>query len=90
MLYGKNTRYRSSKKECAKACIAAGSPVGILHGNDITAPLYMAVLSGNGSTYHSANEKLLRHINKQVQVTGRLIQRGKIEMLEIISIKPAE
>lgn len=79
---------RSDK--CSGASIAAGSPVGILHGDDANAPLYLAVLSGKDSTFRAANEKLLKYANKQVQVTGRLIQRGKLDVLELIDIKPAE
>lgn len=79
-----------SNNKCSSASIAAGSPVGILHGDDVNAPLYLAVLSGKDSTFRAANEKLLKYANKQVQVTGRLIQRGKLDVLELIDIKPAE
>lgn len=79
-----------SNDECSKASTAAGTPVGILHGNDINAPLYPVVLSGKGSSFKSANEKLLRYLNKQVHVTGRLMQRGKLEVLELTDVKPAE
>ena len=79
-----------SNDECSKASTAAGTPVGILHGNDINAPLYPVVLSGKGSSFKAANEKLLRYLNKQVHVTGRLMQRGKIDVLELTDVKPAE
>lgn len=79
-----------SSDKCSKASTAAGTPVGILHGNDINAPLYPVVLSGKGSSFKAANEKLLRYLNKQVHVTGRLMQRGKLEVLELADVKPAE
>ncbi len=79
-----------SNDKCSKASTAAGTPVGILHGDDVNAPLYLVVLSGSDSTFRTANDKLLNYVNKQVQVTGRLIQRGKLEVLELIDLKPAE
>lgn len=80
----------SSNYECSRAGIAAGSPVGILHGDDSNAPLYLAVLRGKDSAFRAANENLLKYVNKQVHVTGRLIQRGKLEVLELTDVKPAE
>jgi len=79
-----------SHDECAKACIAAGSPVGILQGDDAKAPLYLVTLRGEGPGSKAANEKLLRFTNKQVHVTGRLIQRGKLKILEMTDVQTAE
>ncbi len=74
--------------ECARACIASGSPVGFLTGNDEHSPLYLVTLKGDKFASKAANEKLLALANKEVQVTGRIIQCDHIRILELAEVHP--
>ncbi len=79
-----------SHDECARACIAAGSPVGILTGNDAKSPVYLVTLRGDGFASKAANDKLLSFVNKQVHVSGKIIQRDELRFLELTEVQLAD
>jgi hypothetical protein len=76
--------------ECARQCLLAGSPVGILVGEDANAPVYLVTLRGEGTSSKAANDRLLRFASRKVQVTGRLIQRGRLTVLELQDAQPLD
>lgn len=76
--------------ECAKQCLLAGSPVGILVGEDANAPLYLVTLRGDGASSRAANDRLLGLASRKVRVTGRLIQRSQLTILELQDVKPLD
>ncbi len=70
--------------ECARACIAAGSPVGLLVGNNPRATPYLITMRGDGSAASkSANETLLSLVNKPALITGKLIERNNLKIVEL-------
>ena len=77
-----------SHDACARACIAAGSPVGILTGNDAHGPIYLVTLRGEGSASKAANQKLMALANQEVQITGRIIPRDGLKILELTDVQP--
>ena len=76
---------------CECGYIAAGSPVGLLLGNNPGSTLYFVTQHGDGFQSKAANEKLTAFANKEVLVTGKIIQRDSLRFVELTDVQlPAE
>ena len=71
-------------------CLLAGAPVGVLVGEDLDAVLYLITIGGEGTSSKAANERLLQFVSRKVNVTGKLIQRGQLKILELADVQPVE
>lgn len=76
-----------SHDECARMCLLAGSPIGILVGDDPNATVYLVTIRGEGTSSQAANERLLRFVSREVRVEGRLVQRGQLKLLELQDVR---
>ena len=69
--------------KCARTCIEAGNPVGILDAKSDT--LYLAL----GNKEASANKLLAEHAGAVVMVKGTVSERNGLKAIRIESILPA-
>jgi hypothetical protein len=66
---------------CAQKCIAKGLPVGLLAGNT----LYAVVLS----SHDSPNEKLAPFAGKLVTMTGTIVEKNGMHVIDMDAVEPA-
>ena len=75
--------------ECAKSCLAMGKPVGVLGEDDPHAPLFLVTLRAGDTSAKAANAKLLEVVNREVRVSGKIVQRGRLGIVELLALQPA-
>ena len=66
---------------CAQKCIAKGLPVGLLVGNT----LYAVVLD----SHDSPNEKLAPFAGKLVTMTGTIVEKNGMHVIDMEAVEPA-
>lgn len=64
---------------CAKKCISAGGPVGILTSDD---QLYLII-----GEHEPMNDKLAEHAAKTITVKGKVVERNGMKMIENAEIE---
>jgi len=70
---------------CATECAKAGTPLAILESG--AGKLYLPLASDHHS---SANKQLMPHIEKDIRVTGTVIEKGGLKAIMIEKIEGAE
>ncbi len=68
--------------KCAKKCFAKGMPIGLKVGDK----LYLAA----GEGHESANKMLGAYAGLQVSVTGHVMEKDGMSMVEVETIVPAD
>ncbi len=66
--------------KCAKQCFKKGLPIGLKVGDK----LYLAV-----GAHHGTADMLIPYTGRQVSVSGRVVQNGGMNMVEVESVQKA-
>jgi hypothetical protein len=74
--------------DCTKAGLAAGLPPALLVGTKEAPMVYLLTESAAGSS-RPANGALSELAGRRVEVTGRLLKRRRMQMLELLSVAPS-
>jgi hypothetical protein len=72
----------SGHANCAKKCIEAGLPVGILTDDG---KLYLAA-----GDHTPMNKELAKHAAQQVKATGKVASRSGVNLIEITKLEPVK
>jgi hypothetical protein len=83
--FGREGLLGDDHEECAKRCIQAGAPVGIVERQEGgKATVYVAIAEKGAS----ARSALLPYVARRVEVHGRTFERGGARFLEVMDVTP--